>query len=61
VCNPSTWTATDHRPTTTVDLYRAVVSGPTEGTVTELVDKGVIKLDKVATINLPRKTELQGW
>lgn len=61
VCNPSTWTATDHRPTTTVDLYRAVVSGPTEGSVTELVDKGVIKLDKVATINLPRKTELQGW
>ena len=61
VCNPSTWTATDHRPTTTVDLYRAVVNGPTEGTVTELVDKGVIKLDKVATINLPRKTELQGW
>ncbi|QTL05320.1 ABC transporter substrate-binding protein [Aquabacter sp. L1I39] len=61
VCNPSTWTATDHRPTTTVDLYRAVVNGSTEGTVTELVDKGVIKLDKVATINLPRKTELQGW
>lgn len=61
VCNPSTWTATDHRPTTTVDLYRAVVNGLTEGTVTELVDKGVIKLDKVATINLPRKTELQGW
>ena len=61
VCNPSTWTATDHRPTTTVDLYRAVVNGPTEGSVTELVDKGVIKLDKVATIKLPRKTELQGW
>ncbi len=61
VCNPSTWTASDHRPTTTVDLYRAVVNGPTEGSVTELVDKGIIKLDKVATINLPRKTELQGW
>lgn len=61
VCVPSTWTPTDHRPTTRVDLYRAVVNGPTDAPVAELVKDGVIKLEKVATIDLPRKTELQGW
>ena len=61
VCVPSTWTPTDHRPTTMVDLYRMVVNGPTDAPVGELVQKGVIKLEKVATIDLPRKTELQGW
>ncbi len=61
VCNPSTWTATDHRPTTRVDLYRSVVTGPTDASVSDLVKAGTIKLEKVATIDLPRKTELQGW
>ncbi len=61
VCNPSTWTATDHRPTTRVDLYRSVVTGPTDASVADLVKSGAIKLEKVATIDLPRKTELQGW
>ena len=27
VCNPSTWTEKDHRPTTKVDLYRSKVTG----------------------------------
>lgn len=61
VCVPSTWTATDHRPTTRVDLYRAVVNGPTDAPVAELVKNGVIKLEKVKTVDLPRKSELQGW
>lgn len=61
VCVPSTWTPTDHRPTTSVDLYRMRVNGPTDAPVADLVEKGVIKLEKVTTINLPRKTELQGW
>lgn len=61
VCNPSTWTTSDHRPTTTVDLYRSVVTGPTDAPLADLVKSGAIKLEKVATINLPRKTELQGW
>jgi hypothetical protein len=29
VCVPSTWTKTDHRPTTEVQLYRARVTGAT--------------------------------
>lgn len=61
VCVPSTWSATDHRPTTTVELYRAVVTGPTDASVAELIKAGTIKLEKVATVDLPRKKELQGW
>lgn len=61
VCNPSTWTATDHRSTMTVDLYRAVVGGAADGQLADLVKSGTVKLDKVATITLPRKTELLGW
>jgi branched-chain amino acid transport system substrate-binding protein len=61
VCNPSTWTATDHRPTTKVDLYRARVTGPTDGDLNELMKKGTIKLEKVKTVDLPRKPEWAGW
>lgn len=62
VCKPSTWTAEDHRPTQSVDLYRTQVTGPTDaGSVTELVAKGVIKLEKAATIELPRKKEWIGY
>ena len=62
VCKPSTWTATDHRGSMSVDLYRAVVTGPTnDGSVADLMKAGTIKLEKVATVDLPRKTELQGW
>lgn len=61
VCVPSTWTTSDHRPTTTVELYRAVVKGPTDAPLADLVKSGTIALDKVATVQLPRKSELQGW
>jgi branched-chain amino acid transport system substrate-binding protein len=61
VCKPSSWTMEDHRPSLQVDLYRVTVSGPTDGPVDELVRKGVIKLAKVTTIDLPRKKEWLGW
>ncbi|UTD28338.1 ABC transporter substrate-binding protein [Bradyrhizobium sp. WD16] len=61
VCNPSTWTDTDHRGTLKVDLYRSRVSGPTDGDLNDLMAKGTIKLEKVKTIELPRKPELLGW
>ncbi|MEW6254366.1 MAG: ABC transporter substrate-binding protein [Pseudomonadota bacterium] len=61
VCVPSTWTTSDHRPTTTVELYRAVVKGPTDAPLADLVKSGTVALDKVATVQLPRKSELQGW
>ena len=61
VCVPSTWTDKDHRPTMKVDLYRSKVSGSTEGDLNDLMAKGTIKLDKVKTIDLPRKAEWLGW
>jgi branched-chain amino acid transport system substrate-binding protein len=61
VCRPSTWTATDHRPTTQVEVYKIAVSGATDAPVGELMQKGVIKLQKQTVINLPRKPEWLGW
>jgi len=61
VCNPSTWTDKDHRGTLTVDLYRSKVSGATDGDLNDLMKKGTIKLEKVKTIELPRKAEWLGW
>jgi branched-chain amino acid transport system substrate-binding protein len=61
VCKPSTWTATDHRPTMSVDIYQAGVKGATDAAVGELVAKGTIKMTKVATIDLPRKPEWLGY
>src|SRR6202521_339638 len=61
VCNSSTWTEKDHRPTTKVDLYRSTSSGSTEGDINDLMAKGAIKLEKVKTVELPRKPEWFGW
>ena len=61
VCNPSTWTDKDHRGTLKVDLYRMNVSGSTDGDLNDLMAKGTIKLEKVKTVELPRKPEWLGW
>ena len=61
VCVPSTWTEKDHRGTLKVDLYRSKISGPTDGDVNALMEKGTIKLEKVKTVDLPRKPEWLGW
>jgi branched-chain amino acid transport system substrate-binding protein len=61
MCNPSSWTDKDHRPTMQVDLYRLKVSGATDAPLTDLVKNGTIKLEKVTTITLPRKAEQLGW
>ena len=42
-------------------IYRAKVSGATEASVDELVKAGTIKLEKVTSIDLPRKKEWLGW
>ncbi len=60
VCVPSTWTTSDHRPTTTVELYRAVVKGPTDGPLADLVKSGTIALDKVAIpFNCPARANFR--
>jgi branched-chain amino acid transport system substrate-binding protein len=61
VCNPATWTETDHRPTTRVEIYRMKVAGATDAPLNDLVKNGTIKLEKVKTIDLPRKSEWLGW
>ncbi len=62
VCNPSTFTAEDHRGTLRVALYRAVVSGDTsQGSVAELMRAGTMKLEPAATIELPRRRDWLGW
>ena len=61
ICNPSTFTETDHRGTLKVDLYRMKVAGATDAPLNDLVKNGGIKMDKVKTIDLPRKPEWLGW
>lgn len=62
VCIPSTWTPSDHRGTTEVDLYRVHVTGATNGQpLYQLMANHVISLDKLATIDIPRKPEWLGW
>ncbi len=62
VCNPSTFTAEDHRGTLRVGLYRAVVSGDTsQGSVAELMQSGAMKLQPVTVVELPRTRETLGW
>ena len=61
VCLPSTWTDTDHRSTLTVNLYRMKVAGATDAPLNDLIKNGTIKLEKVTSVELPRKPEWQGW
>ncbi|WP_137177169.1 ABC transporter substrate-binding protein [Roseomonas sp. AR75] len=62
VCVPSTFTATDHRGTMRVGLYRARVTGDTSsGTVAELMANGTMKLEPVTTITLDRRNDWLGW
>jgi branched-chain amino acid transport system substrate-binding protein len=62
VCNPSNFTATDHRGTLRVALYRSVVSGSTtEGTVDQLMANGTMKIEPITTVELPRRADWLGW
>jgi branched-chain amino acid transport system substrate-binding protein len=62
VCNPSTFTAEDHRGQMTVSLYRAVVTGDTaQGSVAELMRNGTMRLDRVTDITLERRRDWLGW
>ena len=49
ICNPSTFTETDHRGTLKVDLYRMKVAGATDAALNDLVKNGGIKMEKVKT------------
>lgn len=62
VCNPSTFTANDHRGTLRVALYRSVIAGSTsEGTVDQLMANGTMKIEPITTVELPRRADWLGW
>ncbi len=61
VCPASTWTDQDHRGTLAVNIYRAKVTGATDAPLDDLIKSGAIKLEKVKTVELPRKPEWLGW
>ncbi len=61
VCVPSTWTEKDHRGMMSVNIYRARVTGPTDGPIADLMKAGTVKLEPVKTVELPRKPEWFGW
>lgn len=61
VCIPATWTDKDHRGVNKVNLYRANVTGDTGANLDELVKAGTIKLEKVSSVEVPRKPEWMGW
>jgi branched-chain amino acid transport system substrate-binding protein len=61
VCVPSTWSDQDHRGMMSVHIYRARVTGPTDGPLADLIKAGTVKLEPVKTVDLPRKPEWFGW
>lgn len=62
VCGPATFTAEDHRGVNKVNLYRARITGPTEtGEVADLMQSGTMGMEKVATIEVPRRPDWLGW
>ncbi len=62
VCSPATWTAEDHRGVNRVLIYRGHVSGrTTEVEVQELIETGVIALERIKSIDIPRRPEWLGW
>jgi branched-chain amino acid transport system substrate-binding protein len=49
VCTPSTWTAEDHRGTTTVSVYTSEFNG------------GQYSLDPLGKVDVPRRDDWLGW
>jgi len=62
VCNPSNFSAEDHRGQMNVALFRSVVTGDTtQGSVAELMRAGTMRLEPVTTITLERRQDWLGW
>jgi branched-chain amino acid transport system substrate-binding protein len=61
VCTPSTWTPTDHRSTVRVDLYRVAASGSSGAPLDKPAKSAAGGLEKVTSIDLPRRSDWLGW
>lgn len=60
VCKPMTWTETDHRPTMEVTLYQIKVTGTPDNDLNKAMAEGSVKLEKLATVELPRRDDWHG-
>ena len=60
VCLPATWSEDDHRGVTTVMVYRGRVSGDTGDPIDVLISRGVIRLERVYTVEMPRRADWLG-
>jgi branched-chain amino acid transport system substrate-binding protein len=61
VCSASTWTPTDHRSSVHVDLYRVAVSGSREASLDKPAKGAAGGLERVTSIDLPRRSDWLGW
>jgi branched-chain amino acid transport system substrate-binding protein len=60
VCLPGKWVETDHRGINQVLVYQGRVNGATNGSLEELIERGIIRLDWVFTAEIPRRPEWLG-
>jgi branched-chain amino acid transport system substrate-binding protein len=60
VCLPATWTEDDHRGVTTVMVYRGRVKGDVDGPIDELIRRGIIGMERVYTVEIPRRPDWLG-
>lgn len=62
MCAAATWTKTDHRSVDKINVGRAAINGATDaGEVGDLMSKGVMKVDTIATITVPRDPRWLGY
>jgi branched-chain amino acid transport system substrate-binding protein len=60
VCLPASWKRDDHRGVARIVVYRGKVSGATDGPIGDLVRDGVIQMDRVFSVDIPRRPEWLG-
>ncbi|MFC6671054.1 ABC transporter substrate-binding protein [Marinobacterium aestuariivivens] len=61
VCSPATWTPQDHRGVNRVLVYRSHITGPTDGSdVQALIEDGTIRMERVFSVDIPRRPEWLG-
>lgn len=62
MCPAVTWTSQDHRSVDVVGVMRATITGDTDaGEFADLLQKGVMRLEKIADVKVERKPEWLGY
>ena len=60
VCLPATWSAEDHRGVVDVPIYRGRAKAA-EGDLEARVAAGVISMERLTVVKIPRKADWLGW